>query len=153
MNNKLKTLTFSYSIKIPKESFPLIWKHWNDITNWSNWDKGLLETQSDGNKIKLGKNINILPYGTPDLVPICVTSFIDEQHFTTTSHTPIGSMSIGHSLIEKSAACPDDRIEHTICAQAHNYDFFKDNIWENLKQNIVQSVNNLVEITQKEMNQ
>ncbi|WP_151828200.1 hypothetical protein [Acinetobacter oleivorans] len=151
MNNKIEALTFSYSINIPKEYFPHIWKHWNDIANWNIWDEGLLETRSDENKIIFGKNIDVHPYGAPNLVTVCVTSFIDEKHFTTSSNTPIGSMSIGHSLIEQNSVHSNSFIEHTICVQPNDYNFFKNNIWENLKQNITQSVNNLVEITKKEL--
>lgn len=150
--NNLEPLIFNYIVKIPKEYFPYIWKRWNDLSTWSEWDNGLQETIFNGNSIEFGKTFQVLPKMGQGPVTVCVTSFIHDTHFTTTSHGPVGAFSIGHSLIENNSQYIESLIEHTICVQPSNYEFFKENIWENLKKNISESVNNLVELTTKELN-
>lgn len=153
MNNleTSKSLIFNYTVKIPKEYFPYIWKRWNDLATWNEWDDGLEKTMFIDNGLELGKVFQVLPKMGQGPVTVCVTSFINEVHFTTSSYGPIGTFSIGHSLIDQNSQYPESVIEHTICVQPENYDFFKENIWETLKQNIHESVNNLVAITSKEL--
>lgn len=146
----IQPLVFNYIVKIPKVYFPYIWKRWNDLSTWNEWDNGLEETMFNDNGINFGKIFQVLPKMGQGPITVCVTSFIDGAHFSTSSHGPIGTFTIGHSLVEKNSQHTESVIEHTICVQPNDYDFFKENIWENLKKNISESVNNLVEITIRE---
>jgi hypothetical protein len=143
-------LVFNYTVKIPKAYFPYIWKRWNDLSTWNEWDNSLEQTMFSNNGLILGKTFQVIPKMGQGPVTVCVTSFIDGAHFTTSSHGPVGAFYIGHSLVENNYQHTESVIEHTICVQPNNYDFFKENIWENLKKNISESVNNLVAIATKE---
>ena len=143
INLENEVLVFCHSIKISEKHFPKIWKLWSSLGTWSQWDTSLENVEYTTENLYLGKTFKVLPKGADTAIPVIVTSFIQNMHFTTSSFSTLGTLSIGHTIV-------NDEIEHTICIKPTNYHFFKENIWKTLQKNLQSSMDSLVELVKKE---
>ncbi|GBQ09280.1 SRPBCC family protein [Swaminathania salitolerans] len=133
---------FEHSIEIPAEASLQIWQAWCALSRWPDWDTSLRGVNAAEDGLALGKGFTVVPKATAAPIPVNVTAFQEGRHFTTSSISPLGLLSFGHSICKTASA----QVTHSVCAVATGEAPIPDTIWERLRSDVVESVTALARI-------
>lgn len=136
------TRVFEHSVEIPAEASLQIWRAWCALSRWPDWDASLRGVIAAEDGLALGKHFAVVPKAAPAPIPVNVTAFEEGRHFTTSSISPMGMLSFGHSICETTSA----QVIHSVCAVATGDAAIPDMIWERLRSDVVESVTALARI-------
>lgn len=136
---------FEHSVEIPAEASLQIWRAWCALSRWADWDASLCGVIAAEDGLAFGKHFAVLPKAAIAPIPVNVTAFEEGRHFTTSSVSPMGMLSFGHSICE-TASTAGAQVTHSVCAVATGNAPIPDTIWERLRSDVVESVTALVRI-------
>ncbi len=135
-------LVFEHHVEIPAQAALGVWKTWCALSGWSRWDASLRDVVAIENGLSLGKRFCVVPKEAPAPIPVNVTAFEEGRHFTTSSVSPLGMLSFGHS-VATDPVTGTTNITHSICAVPKQDGYFPEQVWSRLKSDIVESVSAL----------
>lgn len=136
---------FEHSVEIPAEASLQIWQAWCALSHWPDWDASLRGVVAAEDGLALGKGFAVVPKAAPAPIPVNVTAFEEGRHFTTSSISPMGMLSFGHSIRE-TAGTVRAQVTHSISAVATGDAPIPDMIWERLRSDVVESATALARI-------
>lgn len=144
------SFVFSHTVNLPVNAAARVWEIWSDLANWQFWDVSLKGTEAIENGLYLGKRFTIIPKNGPGPFEVGITSLIEGVHFTTTSESPIGLLSFGHTLMFS-----EDRqkisLQHSICNLSSNVcSVFPPHLQALIQEEMIMSVNTLSNIVLNE---
>ncbi len=143
MSNKtISSCIFDSRIQLPMSYASKIWQVWCELDGWQRWDISLLGTSALENGLSLGKDFLVIPKSSPNPIAVCVTSFIENIHFTTTAMTHFGLISFNHTL---SPTTKQQFIEliHSVCICTFNDEKCPPLLLNKFKRDISVSVENI----------
>ena len=141
-------LVFEHRVEIPSQAALAIWQAWCVLSGWPQWDASLRGVEAAEDGLVLGKRFCVVPKASPAPIPVNVTAFEEGRHFTTSSVSPLGLLSFGHS-VATDPATGKTNVTHSICAVPSQDIPFPEQIWDRLKADVVDSVSTLALTAQK----
>jgi hypothetical protein len=101
------TTSFSARTKARPEQ---IWKFWNDVSRWSEWDRDVASSRLDG-PFREGTRGYLKPKGGPG-TRFLLTSVEPPHAFTSRSYLPLCTLDFIHTLrVEDGHTVVDHRVE------------------------------------------
>lgn len=138
----MTALVFEHHVEIPAEAVLGVWQAWCNLSGWPQWDASLQDVEAAEDGLFLGKRLCVVPKAAPAPIPVSVTAFEAERHFTTSSVSPLGMLSFGHS-VTTDPATGTTNLTHSICAVPMQDAAIPEQIWGRLKSDVLESVSAL----------
>lgn len=135
-------LVFEHRVEIPAQAALAIWQAWCALSGWAQWDASLRDVEASQDGLVLGKRFCVVPKAAPAPIPVNVTAFEEGRHFTTSSVSPLGLLSFGHSL-STDPTTGKVNVTHSICAVPSQDMPFPEQVWNRLQADVVDSVSAL----------
>ncbi|KZL23792.1 hypothetical protein [Pseudovibrio sp. WM33] len=135
-------MVFEHRAEVPTQAALGIWQAWCALSGWPQWDASLRGIEATENGLALGKRFCVVPKASPAPIPVNVTAFEEGRHFTTSSVSPLGLLSFGHS-VATDPTTGKTNLAHSICAVPSQDTPFPEQVWNRLKSDVVESVSAL----------